>query len=276
MPNNLQDTWNDIATKWSHWGPPLRPCLEDIQIMESALATWKTDGYADSVDGYAEAVLLGVTPEIANMNFPLPTDLLAIDKASGMISHVWTGDTDHKHAVQGDWLTYNISPHTKDIVLADGSLVFFSPYKLEQLAIKVSEILKKDGIFVVRAFTMPSKKETITTVLADVRDGYIPNFHEFKFRLAMALQHNFATGISQDEIWRAMQVVVKSTPHNGYSVNDLATGDVYRGKSAKHYFPTPEELRAILEERFTSVKIVFPTSYDFGPCCPTFIVQGPR
>jgi len=279
MPNDLQDTWNAIATMWDHWAPPLRPNIEDTTILEDSLGVWSSDGYAP-VDGYAQAVLLGVTPEIATMNFPTPTNLLAIDKSEAMIQYVWPGDIPNQRtAVHGDWFNYYIVNRSKDIVLADGSLVFFNPEGVSRLVTRVSLALDNNGIFLTRCFVMPERRETVTTILHDVHDGYSDgyhiNFHEFKFRVAMALQRSFEEGVSQDDVWKAVQMILKASPHNGFSPADVATIDVYRGKTAKHHFPTVSELTAILNTRFSAVTVVKPT-YQFGECCQTFIAQAPR
>lgn len=279
MPNDLRDTWNTIATMWDHWAPPLRPNVEDISILESSLGVWSSDGYAP-IDGYAQAVLLGVTPEIATMNFSTPTNLLAIDRSEAMIQHVWPGDiSNQRTAVRGDWINYHIENKSKNIVLADGSLLFFNPDGVSRLATKVSLMLDSKGIFLARCFVMPERRETVTTILHDVRDGYSDgyhiNFHEFKFRVAMALQRSFEEGVSQDDVWKAVQMILRVSPNNGFPPADVATIDVYKGKTARHHFPTVSELTTILNTRFSTVTVVKPT-YQFGECCQTFIAQSPR
>lgn len=273
MPNNLNDTWNEIAKKWNQWKPPLRPCPEDTEIMKNALIAWQGDGYAP--DGYSKAILLGVTPEIANMQFPITTDLLAIERAQNMIDLVWPGDTEYRHAKQGDWFTYSVQPSSQDIVLADGSLVFFNPDRIEHLLFIITSMLKKDGIFVARCFVMPEHKETISTILQDTRLRVLNNFHEFKFRLAMALQKTFENGISQDDVWKSMQTILNVTPNNEFSKEDIETGNFYKGKFAKHYFPTIAELTTILNKFFKSVQVITPT-YQFGACCPTIVAKLKR
>lgn len=278
MTNDLQDTWNTIATMWNRWAPPLRPSAEDITIMENAVSTWQQgksfDGYGQ--DGYVQAVLLGVTPEIATMNFFIPTNLLAIDISPDMIKYVWPGDVLHqRQAVEGDWLTYTIKPGSKNMVLADGSLVFFSPDKMDQILTKITQSLSSDGIFIARCFVMPSTPESFATVMREAQNGNISNFHEFKFRLAMSLQNGFSGGVSQGSIWRSIQTVLKVAPNNEYSNDDLSTGDLYKNKSSKHHYPTVAELTDLLNTHFSSVQVITPT-YQFGQCCPTFIAQGPR
>ena len=34
MADDFRDTWDDIAYHWDDWGPPLRPCEEDLRITQ--------------------------------------------------------------------------------------------------------------------------------------------------------------------------------------------------------------------------------------------------
>ena len=38
MHESLRPTWDDIAYHWHKWGPPLRPCDEDLRITREVLA----------------------------------------------------------------------------------------------------------------------------------------------------------------------------------------------------------------------------------------------
>jgi hypothetical protein len=269
MASDLIGTWDDIAQNWNKWGPPLRPCDEDITLIRRALKIWQKEDFARK--NSADVLLLGVTPEIATMKFSFSTMLTAVDESANMIRYVWPGDIPNQRtAILDNWLTMKIADQSQDVVLADGSFVFFNPDEMKQLTSIVSKVLKPNGIFVVRQFISPDPKERISDVALDLSMGNITNFHIFKFRLAMALQENLSQGVSQNDIYKSVISFLPYDRKNKLSETDSI--NFYKDKGAKLYFPTLNEFKAILRTSFSSIEVETPI-YDFGSCCPTLTVR---
>src|SRR5437016_4809001 len=83
-----ETVWDRHARQWHTLGPPLRPSAQDIEIMERTVDAH----YAASGRSSMDAVLLGVTPEIATMRWPRVTRLRAFDRNPSMIKQVWPGN----------------------------------------------------------------------------------------------------------------------------------------------------------------------------------------
>jgi hypothetical protein len=94
--------WQAAPKQWKHFGPPLRPCRQDIEIMETAVAQWRAETCAEQCN----ALLCGVTPEIASMGWPDGTRLWAVEKSRAMIDEVWpAAGPDCRQAMQADWMS---------------------------------------------------------------------------------------------------------------------------------------------------------------------------
>ena len=74
--------WESAAASWQH-RPPISPAPEDMAWYEQAArGGWVTNSPL-------RALLLGVTAEIATMDWPVRTNLVAVDWAEAMIKRVW-------------------------------------------------------------------------------------------------------------------------------------------------------------------------------------------
>lgn len=269
MTNELENTWNDISTHWDDWKAPLRPSTIDTFIIKEKL---ENNTFANP----AKVFLLGVTPELVTMDFGFPTYIEAMDRSQAMIDNVWPGDVDgYRKAILGDWSRFAPLGRTYDLVLADGSLVFFSPTKAEGLVMAIRRMLKTEGKFVFRNFIQPTEKETISSIVKEFKDGYVSNFHSFKFRVAMALQKDFKTGVTQAEVYDRIQAILPLNPDHGFSENDLGTLNFYQNKKARHHFPTIQELTSILDKWFANTEVTYP-AYEFGNCCPIISCSGSK
>ncbi len=267
MTNELENTWNDISTHWDDWKAPLRPSSADTDIIKEKLE-------GNSFTNPAKVFILGVTPELATMDFGFPTYIEAMDRSESMIQNVWPGDVDgYRKAILGDWSRFAPLNSSYDLVLADGSLVFFSPSRMENLIISIRGMLKSEGKFVFRSFVQRSNKETIGSITKEFKDGYISNFHSFKFRVAMALQKDFQTGVTQAEVYDRIQSILPLNPDHNFSEADLGTLAFYQNKRARHHFPTTQELGVILDKWFANTEVTYP-AYDFGNCCPIISCSG--
>lgn len=273
MPDVLRQTWNDIAYHWDDWGPPLRPCEEDLCITHRALARWHAENPVKSV----RVFLCGVTPEIATTQWPFPIDLVGMDHSESMVRVVWPGDIPGVRRAQvGDWRQSGLPPHSRDVVIGDGGFVFFDyPASQRRLVAALRKLLQPRGLLVYRHYAQSERRESLHDVLAALDAGQIGNFHVFKWRVAMALQADSPSGVKLDDIWRACTqagVEPARLPQPGWSARAISTIRFYEGKESRLYFPSLEEFRSLLAESFQDIEVHFP-SYELGDRCPIFTAR---
>ena len=260
--------WNTVAGSWNDWGPPLRPGPADIDSFLSLIRRWRGASTAP-----LQALLLGVTPELALAQWSVPLNLLAIDLSLPMIEKVWPGDVPgQRRALCADWMKHQ-PEHVPDLVLTDGAPVFFSDPR--PLFERVRSLLAPHGAFVFRAFCSPPRAEQPYQVLADARAGRIENFHVLKWRMAMALQAHPREGVVQHAVWQAIssaQLDFASLPQPGFSPAAAATLRFYRDADATLHFPAQPAYAAALREVFDDVQAVTPSGL-FGTQCPVFLAR---
>ena len=98
-----QEVWKKHAQQWHQVGTPLRPTLEDGQIMLGMAKKSLLDCPTPQV------LVLGVTPEIVQLDWPSKTQLLALDQSSEMVSSAWVEQHSiQSNAVIGCWRAFKI------------------------------------------------------------------------------------------------------------------------------------------------------------------------
>lgn len=275
MPGDLRTTWNDMAARFNDWGPPLRPCAEDIRVMQKMAANWHRASRREKTTVF----LCGVTPEIVTMRWPFPIELIGMDQAEGMVRAVWPGDLPGvRRGVVGNWLESGLRTGSQDLVIGDGGFAFF-PYPDAQRALmaELRRVQPPDGLIIYRHFAQVEKKESLDKVLSAAASGRIGSFHAFKWMLAMSLQVDSPRGVRQHDIWTAWVgagIDPAGLPQPGWSQRAVGTIDLYRDKQARMYFPAVPEFTALLEEHYDGIEVRFPT-YEMGERCP-IISAWPR
>lgn len=264
----MNDHWDNHARQWEHVGPPLRPGPVDVLHVESLLEEMVI----------SQALLLGVTPELASMRWPRGTMLAAVDHNPEMVAHIWPHNMIPVPAVAvlGEWQRLPFRDNSIDVVLGDGCYTLLvGSRSYEALSREVSRVLRPDGRFIMRFFVRPEQPESLAIILDDLRHNRIGNFHVFKWRLAMALHRSFASGVAVADVWKEWKatginadVLVRELD---WSRSAIETMDVYRASDARYSFATLKELRASLAPYFCEVSCCFP-SYELGDRCPTFLL----
>ena len=269
----MSDHWNSHAQQWQWIASPLRPAADDILVAESALRAWHSHGRKNAIN----VALLGVTPEIAGLEWPATANLVAIDHTEAMIRALWSSASGRSHAVCADWRKLPIAAGSQDVVIGDGCFsVFESGEHYPVLVREARRVLRKDGVMLMRFFVRPEIAEPPARVLADLKCGAIGNFHAFKWRLAMALHGSLDEGVKLADVWDAWHA---ACPDAGalatvlnWRIEEVRTIDAYRGARGRYTFPTLREVRHFLGEHFSEVSCTFPP-YELGERCPTLVLQ---
>lgn len=269
-----KDHWNEHARQWSYVGPPLRPSAEDVQLIERMLLRENSGTLSP------EGVLLGVTPELAGMNWPANTTLTAIDRNQAMIDGVWpdSGLPANASAICGDWLNTPFEDRSKDIIVGDGcfTLLSFSEHYHPFLS-EIKRILSDQGVFIIRHFCRPASAEKPQDVFDNLEQGKIGNFHVLKWRLAMALHGTLEEGVSVNDIWECWHQQGYSpeqlSAELGWPVESIRTINNYKNSEAVYTFPTVSEIASITAEYFHELDRVY-LDYELGDRCPTFLLTN--
>jgi SAM-dependent methyltransferase len=259
----MTTVWEEHAKKWALFAPPLRPSREDLSKIEAeAEKLFKKKGSLS-------ALLLGVTPEIALLNWPEVAQLRAIDQCPHMIRYVFPHAqmklADFK-VDQGDWRSLPFPNQSVDLVTADGSYAFMRfPDQFDDLSQEIRRVLSSEGRLVIRLFIRPEKGELPEEVLAQE----IENFHLFKWRLLMAFHGDSSQGVSLGAVWDFWD---RHRPNRGWDPEVIKTIDNYRGSQGRYYFPTFKEALFYFGSRF-KIEEIFHPSYELGERFPTFVLS---
>jgi SAM-dependent methyltransferase len=267
--------WSDIAGQWEQVGPPLRPSSQDIAIVTDVIERW-----ADR-QGAPRAMILGVTPELYRIPWRASTDLLAVDRSRSMIDKVWPGP--RTNILCADWIAMPLKEQTRDIILCDGGLHLL-PYPNGHLKFvdELQHVVAHNGIFVLRLFVPPPRRETWESVLRDLVALKIPNVNILKLRLWMALHEDIEHGVQLHCVWDTIRKVEQNLPRLatrlGWPTEQLLALDTYQNCDARYYFlDVPQVRRMFCTDRagFVFESIHFPT-YDLGDQCPTIVLRRVR
>lgn len=259
--------WNAYATRFSQVGRPLRPGAMDTQHLQASVRR-----FARRRSGTEPALLLGVTPEIAALEWDPPFDLLAVDKSEGMVKAVWPGDGERRRALVGDWLELGPPGEGFALAMGDGVLSLFDyPRGYARLARALGRLLRPGGLLWLRLFCRPEIGESVSDVVDALWARHIGNFHVFKWRLAMALQGDSTAGVRLADIWDRFETelggVRSVAQRTGFPEPEVATIESYRGVQDCYSFSSEAEVSDTLDEDFELLETWRP-SYELGERCP--------
>jgi len=244
--------WGDAAFHWHHYGPPLRPSPADVRAMEELVR----HAYGERRPPGVNALLLGVTPEIAAMAWPAGTRLLAVDKSRPMIERVWPGDVAlERNALCADWFEFAGGADRFDVVIGDGVFAPLDyPRQYRALAARARDWMARDGLLVARLFQQPARQETPAAVFADLLANRIASFHSFKLRLAMALQTSAEAGVRMGDAfdaWKNARVDRGALgAMTGWTPEVIETIRPWEGKDSRLSFPNAGEMERVMSEHF--------------------------
>lgn len=273
---NSSGIWPKHARQWHRVGQPLRPTADDITHLGEGVRAWCARHGGDA----PRVLLLGVTPELAGMAWPLGTELIALDRASDMIAAVWPGDTAWRRALCADWFRAPFASASFDLVVGDGALNMLPSIGAYPDAIAaLAAHLSPEGRVLLRLFVRPQRAEHVADVFSALQKGAIDNFHILKWRLAMAVHGTNVDGVALADIWCAWQRAVPDpaalAARHGWTVETVQTIDAYRDQATRYTFPTLPELRALLDTAFFEEDCHVP-DYAMGERCPRFVLRARR
>lgn len=237
------------------------------------------DRAAGDVRACPRAWLLGVTPEIAALDFGRG-ELRATDSSPGMVHALWAGPPDDVQI--DDWRTCEVEPASCDVVLGDGvlHLVRFPGEQGEVLA-RAARALKPGGLLALRLFVPSPRPERIEHVWAAWDEKHVRTPSALKLRLWSALQRRVEEGISLAEVWSAASRHARSVG----GVSDpgertrrmLEALSVYRDAPGRYHLVTIEQAAALVRSAsggaLSVERVVESAGYELAERCPILIAR---
>lgn len=276
IPQHNRTYWSGLAEAYhSLLDSPLRPVEEDIRTMQDVVAAWQRQHPGTRL----RALLLGVTPAIANMEWPAESFLLSIDSSMSMIGSVWPENVpERRSAACGNWKVLPAHSSSFHVVIGDGSFSSVRyPGDLAAVVSEVHRVLEHGGILVHRCFNRPAKPDNPAGVMEDALRGAIPSFHVFKLRMLMAMQQSVEAGTAVDNLyryWSSWNIGVEDfAERTGWPVSLIRSLELYRGTNTVVVFPTLPQLRDALAPFFDEISLTFP-SYPLAERCPILVAEA--
>lgn len=250
------DHWVTHAKNWHLIGPPLRPSEDCVRVFERIAKN------CPASDAQLEALLLGITPELASMKWPVGTRLRVVERCKAMLDMYHRGPwvpTIETIEHLGDWRQMSSFAHSsQDMVIGDGCFTTLLEHEYDTVLREIHGVLRPGGVFAHRWFLYPSTPNTGSWFQA--------SFHAFKLRLLMSLQTSFVRGVEVKQAykwWGQRQLAIAAWPPE-----EVATIAAYAGSDAIYTFPTKEEIKAKLDKFFHLELCHVVEGYDLSERCP--------
>jgi len=268
-----RDHFSQIVPQWSHFGPPLRPSPDDTAVVQRIAA---------GLGSAAHTVVLGLTPEIIACAWPADITLSAVDHSAAMIQALWppANGPANSRVIVADWCAMPIPSGTIDLVAGDGCYALTTfPDGYEMLTREVCRVLRPAGRFVIRVFLRPDRPESITDIARARARGEIGSVHALKLRLLAALHGTSGAGSRLADVWQAW-TTMPALPAalagiRGWSAEEIAGIESYRGMEARYFLPTLAELRQTLGMSFREVECAW-GRHELADRCPTLVLVRDR
>ncbi len=187
------ETWDIHVELFKQMKPPMRPEASEILLLKEIAATMVEVHQIPNL----QVLLLGVTPEIVHLTWPIGTMLTAVDRSEIMIHHFWPGDVPKvRKMVRADWFEMPFAEGAFHLIIGDGVFNFMSyPDGYLKLSQILSSLLSEDGQLCIRIFNQLDHKESPKEVLQYLHEHEHVDYFEFRFRLATSLQESVEEGI---------------------------------------------------------------------------------
>jgi SAM-dependent methyltransferase len=264
--------WEIMARRWAMIGWPMRPTPADVAYYEAWAAKAATALPL-------RAVLLGVTPEIALMQWPKDTRLTAVDRSEAMLAAVWPRDrvsVDARTMLSG-WDALPLDAGSQDIVIGDGCYTVAAPLDVqERITREVHRVLKPTGTFIMRLFVAESQPGAVAALFDDLWAGRFAHFQEFKLLLLTRLPRDRDEIVQIADVWNAWDAAgidrKALSERLGWSPAMIDTIDAYRDSAELYCFASPERMIERFAPHFDMSEIKV-HDYALASNCPTLVLR---
>lgn len=267
-----QQPWRVSMGKWQPWRiSPWCPSPEDGRFLIEATAE-----ALDRSRPSATVLILGVTPETLQLDWPGHADLIAADSSAEMIALDWRPHPRlPSSVVEARWQRLPLCDATAAATVGDASLNALPGFEDYAAVLEeVARVLKPGGVLALRMFLRGERAESCREVVDAAAAGAFPCGVGFRLRFAMAVAGE--SGILDfAHIPGRFDALVQDRAHlarlAGWSREDLDRIDIYGHNRTRINFPTETELRRLVEPRFALTELRY-GHYDQAERCPTAVL----
>lgn len=254
--------WTRMARQYARFAPPLRPSAADVALFGQAIA-----GRTDRL------LLLGVTPALS----PLGQELLAVEAMPEVISALWPGDGPIRRAIAGDWRALPCADQSRSAIIGDGVFTA-ADADPKDLAREFLRVLEPGGVIAIRCFCAPEIPEPLSSVVADVAAGRLPDLNVLKWRISMHLASQYPTfrvplSLVLDccnQLFPDRGALLAQT---GWPETDFDFIDLYRGSASALRFLPESRLRALFTAMGCDVTVLRPQGYPLAERSPILVLR---
>lgn len=249
VPGDHTGLWARHAETWEHVRPPLRPSRNDIRIYEELV---------DDLIGHHKmprVLLLGCTPELLLMKWPLDTRISCLEQSPAMAERVYgktaayMSEDVHARMKIGNWFEAAaiLGEAQFDLVIGDGCYTQLAADEYAGLGQQIALVMSQEASFVHRFF-VKTHDEDPELVLASLMTPFIyESFSDFKLRFLLSKQSSFEEGVRLGDVyehWHRFNVAASFTgvkPQH-YSARERDTIEHYRGSEKRYSFPSGKNI----------------------------------
>lgn len=268
MSNEQSVVWQGHSGQWARVGSPLRPSRDDGRLMLELLSPI----FARAPVG-CDIAVLGVTPEVVQLDWPLATRIEAFDSSASMLARVWTpNERISSRARLAHWQALPVPAARFDAIVGDGSLNALPTYDAYRVVLReLWRVTRPEAGLVVRCFMRPEQPETLQVLKQDLLAGAIGSFHVLKWRLAMLLSANAGGIVSVrviHEVFDREFSRAELVSMTGWDPGVIDTIDAYRAMPTIYTFPTVQQLCDVCGDGWMLDRMEM-ADYELARACPT-------
>ena len=271
-PRNAIAYWDARSTRW-RVAPPLSPGPADLRFYEEQAAAAAARSSAP-----LEALLLGATPSIGAIDWPLRARVRAVDWSAGMFTNVWRGAAAVRcNAVRADWRRLPFAGAALDFAVGDGCYSTFEGLDdVHAVNRELARVLRDGATACVRCFARPARADSLDALFSELAAGRHANLDMFRWLVAMALHPADGRGIDLRRVWEEWHARVpdpEAHPARGlWSADAVANIEGWREARGRYVFPTVRELEAAAAPGF-EVAAVDVGPYEWAERFPRLVLR---
>lgn len=244
------DNWPKHSNNWGKLGPPLKPAPTVIEKYKELVPNDKV-------------LMMGVTPEI----YDAFDNILAIDHNPSMITNVWSGDTDTKKAIVGDWITYTTDEKFDGIVGDIALTLMGDKTTITNFNNKSFNWLNNNGVMAQRIFHRPQTDLPYEYLVLLTTSTAPVNWHAYKWLLHIYLATSTKTQrIKQSAVRDLFNKIVPDrnilSQITGWHIDAINTIDFYENATQEVTVLSKDEWLDTVPKAAADVEFVYTEGYD--------------